>query len=71
MTNLFIVIIDWTESLNNCLSVDVMFIDFNKVFDKASHFCLIQKLLSFGIIGAVKEWMINFVIWLTIEGEGG
>lgn len=48
-----------------------MFIDFNKVFDKASHFCLIQKLLSFGIIGAVKEWMINFVIWLTIEGEGG
>ncbi|KAH9595221.1 hypothetical protein MS3_00009929 [Schistosoma haematobium] len=61
LTNLLIAREDWTAALDHGLSVDVIFIDFSKAFDKVSHVGLMQKLTSFGIIGTVHEWIGNFL----------
>ncbi|CAH8623495.1 unnamed protein product [Schistosoma bovis] len=61
LTNLLIAREDWTAALDHGLSVDVIFIDFSKAFDKVSHVGLMQKLTSFGIIGTVHKWIGNFL----------
>ena len=61
LTNLLIAREDWTAALDNGQSVDVIFIDFSKAFDKVSHLGLMQKLSSFGITGAIQEWIGSFL----------
>ena len=47
---------------NNVKSVDIIYLDFKKAFDKVAHLRLLTKLESLGIKGNVHNWIKN---WLT------
>jgi len=40
-------------------SVDVIYTDFEKAFDKVPHKRLLSKLHSYGVLAWVKEFLIN------------
>ena len=44
-------------------SIDVVFLDFAKVFDKVPHKRLLSKLKSHGISGKVFKWIENWLAW--------
>ena len=46
-----------TESINHGLSVDVIFLDFAKAFDKVPHQRLLCKLKAHGIRGKLLNWI--------------
>lgn len=62
LTNLLI----FLEQITNCVedgdSVDVIFLDFAKAFDKVPHQRLLKKLNSHGIYGKLYEWIKS---WLS------
>jgi len=62
LTNLLEYFEKITEILDNGGSVDVIYLDFSKAFDKVPHRRLIAKLENFGITGRVKYWIEN---WLS------
>ena len=47
--------------LNNGKSVDVLYTDFEKAFDKVSHKKLITKLYGYGIRGTILVWIESFL----------
>ena len=47
--------------------VDLIFIDFRKVFDTVSHQYLLKKLFHYGIQGNVHNWISS---WLTKRSNG-
>ena len=49
------------EILDRGGSVDVVYFDFMKAFDKVSHERLIMKLESYGIDGAIQKWIKAFL----------
>ena len=53
---------EMTEIIDRGNSVDVIYLDFAKAFDKVSHKRLLKKLESQGISGNVGKWIQN---WLT------
>ena len=55
------VIDKWTEILDNGGSIDVIYFDFMKAFDKVSHSRLILKLKSYGIGGVLLDWLKAFL----------
>ena len=55
------VIDEWTEILDNGGSIDVIYFDFMKAFDKVSHSRLILKLKSYGIGGVLLDWLKSFL----------
>ena len=60
-TKLIITINDFAESLNRNEQTDVIFLDFSKAFDKASHQHLFHKLHHYGIRGDLLTWIKGFV----------
>lgn len=60
-TNLLETIDVITDSLNKGYQVDVIFLDFEKAFDKVSHRKLIQKLRAFEISEVVICWIESFL----------
>ena len=46
-----------TDSLDKGLSVDVIYADFSKAFDKVSHSKLLKKLEAYGISFLLLEWI--------------
>ena len=42
-------------------SVDVVYTDFAKAFDKVSHRKLIHKLEAYGVKGAMLGWIVAFL----------
>ena len=66
LTNLLEYIEYVTGELDTGNSVDVVYLDFSKAFDKVSHDKLIAKLSSFGIGGDVISWIRE---WLTGRKE--
>lgn len=48
---------DWTLSIHNCYSVDVIYVDFSKAFDSVCHSKLLYKLESYGIGGKLIDWI--------------
>ena len=48
---------DWTDSLDNSLSTDVIYLDFAKAFDTVPHKRLIHKLRAYGIRGKILMWI--------------
>ena len=46
-----------TDSLDNHDSVDVIFLDFAKAFDKVPHCRLLDKIAKHGIDGKVLAWI--------------
>ena len=61
MTQLITCIDDWSEALDRGEPLDAIYLDFKKAFDTVPHERLIQKLVSYGIDGNVKEWISSFL----------
>jgi ribonuclease P/MRP protein subunit RPP40 len=51
-----------TRAVNEGLSLDVVYLDFAKAFDKVSRKRLVKKLLAHGIDGPLLTWI---KVWLT------
>ena len=52
---------DWLSVMDKRESVDAVFLDFAKAFDKVSHLHLIQKLHLYGIHGQITSWIEDFL----------
>ena len=61
ITNLLECTFDWTSYMNNRDALDVIYIDYEKAFDKVSHSKLFYKLKKFGIGGRLLRWMEIFI----------
>ena len=61
VTQLIDVCEKWTEELDNKNSIDVIYLDFQKAFDKVPHKRLITKLKGYGIQGNVIKWVEDFL----------
>ena len=42
--------------------LDVIFVDFNKAFDRVPHEYLLFKILAHGIMGRVLDWIRDFLV---------
>ena len=62
LTNILEFLEDITNSVDCQKGVDVIFLDFQKAFDKVPHCRLLVKLRSLGITGSVLAWIHT---WLT------
>ena len=47
----------WNQSMENRKSVDVLFLDISKPFDKVPHAYLLEKLRIVGIDGSLLSWL--------------
>ena len=61
MTNLLVATKNWTEELDQGRPVDVIYLDYEKAFDKVPHCRLVYKLDHFGIRGTLLQWIKSFV----------
>lgn len=52
---------DWTMALDESETVDVIYLDNYKAFDKVSHRRLLYKLKSYGVGGVVWKWIQAFL----------
>jgi Reverse transcriptase (RNA-dependent DNA polymerase) len=60
-TNLLESLHDWSVALNNSNSVDVIYIDFRRVFDSIVFTKLLYKLQCYGVSGRLLAWLSLFV----------
>ena len=51
----------WKESLDKGNVVGVLFLDFRKAFDAVSHDILMEKVKSYGINGALYDWIFDYL----------
>ena len=62
-----------TEWLDDGNSVDVLYLDFSKAFDKVNHAILMEKLSAAGIRGKlwawIKDWLSGRMQRVVIDGE--
>ena len=61
VTQLFTALNYWTESLEQGVPVDVIYLDFSKAFDSVPHERLLLKLRAHGIHGNILEWIKSFL----------
>ena len=61
VTNLLVATNNWTEELDQGRPVDVIYLDYEKAFDKVPHCRLVYKLDHFGIRGTLLQWIKSFV----------
>ena len=52
---------NWTLSLDEHLSTDVVYFDFSKAFDSVPHARLLLKLQAYGINGQLLKWFESFL----------
>lgn len=52
---------NWTQSLDEHLSTDVVYFDFSKAFDSVPHARLLSKLQAYGIDGQLLNWFNSFL----------
>jgi len=62
LTNLLVFLEEVTNYIDSGYPVDVIYLDFQKAFDKVPHTRLIMKLAAHGIDGQVLQWIQN---WLS------
>ena len=60
-TNLLSALADWVPELDKHQSIDVVYLDFSKAFDRVPTNLLIEKLEYFGITGALLSWLRDFL----------
>lgn len=51
---------EWGSALNNNLSVDIIYFDLSKAFDRVNHSKLILRLNQIGIDGALLKWFLSY-----------
>ena len=51
----------WSKALDEGKQVDVVFLDFEKAFDRVAHNILLQKLCNFGISGMLVNWFKDYL----------
>ena len=51
----------WSEALSHGLPVDVIYLDYEKAFDKVPHARLINQLSRYGIKGNVLSWISDYL----------
>ena len=61
ITQLLDVMDKWTEIVEAGGSIDVVYLDFAKAFDKVPHHRLLMKMKSYGIEGKVVGWVEAFI----------
>ena len=61
ITNLIEALNIWTEALSHGLPVDIIYLDFEKAFDKVPHERLLLQLSRYGITGDVREWIKDYL----------
>ena len=47
--------------INNKSTVDMIYLDFSKAFDKIDHGILLHKLRELGIVGRLGQWFFHFL----------
>ena len=52
---------DWTISIDEHRSTDIIYFDFSKAFDSVPHTRLLQKLECYGINGQLLKWFESFL----------
>jgi len=53
---------NWTLSLDEHLSTDVVYFDFSKAFGSVSHTIVVLKLEAYGITGKLLVWFRSFLM---------
>ena len=53
---------DWTQAIDNGSTVDIIYLDFCKAFDKVSQRLILYKLDQYGIRGLVHKWIESFLV---------
>ena len=61
VTNLIQALNVWSEALSHGIPVDIIYLDFEKAFDKVPHQRLLKELHRQGIRGAVLGWITDFL----------
>ncbi|CAH8603599.1 unnamed protein product [Dicrocoelium dendriticum] len=61
LTNLLVARENWADAVDNGHTLDVLFVDFSKAFDKEPHLRLVQKLSSYGVSGRALHWVTAFL----------
>ena len=61
VTNLIEALNIWSEALSHGLPVDIIYLDYEKAFDKVPHQRLLRQLTKFGIRGNVLQWIGDYL----------
>lgn len=61
MTNLIEALNIWSEALSHGLSLDIIYLDYEKAFDKVPHQRLLRQLSRFGIKGQTLNWIKDYL----------
>ena len=61
VTQLLQVLHDIKKTVIKGEQVDMVYLDFEKAFDKVPHDLLIEKLQSFGIYGNLLKWLNSYL----------
>ena len=61
ITNLIEALNVWTEALSHGLSIDVIYLDYEKAFDKVPHERLLLQLNRYGIGGNILQWIRDYL----------
>ena len=51
----------WTDTLQNGVPIDVVYLDFSKAFNSVPHQRLLVKLREYGIQGKLFDWDETFL----------
>ena len=51
----------WSEALSHGLPVDIIYLDYEKAFDKVPHHRLVLQLSKYGITGDILNWIEDYL----------
>jgi len=67
------IIDEWKLNLDSSGQIDCIYMDFEKVFDKVPHGCLMSKLQAYGIHSKILLWITDFLdkrqLRVTVNGK--
>ena len=61
ITNLLCALNIWSEALSHGIPVDIVYLDFEKAFDKVPHQRLLNQVNAYGIRGEIHAWISDFL----------
>ena len=62
MTQLLVVMEEWSQLLDQGHPVDAIYLDFRKAFDTVPHQRLLKKLEAYGVRGKLFNWIEAFLV---------